>query len=594
MSKIASSSQTARFYWQYAKRYPFYVWSIALLLPVTLLVHQFLPQLVIASMLDKLSRGDFEHGQLLEGFGMLLALYAALRIISATIMWRWIIIFLDRLEANVAKDMANTIFKHLLLQSPQFHASHFSGTLVSQTAKFITGYNRLSQALAMQFLPLVLSFIFTAIILLPKAPYFVVVLFIFCIIYMLITAKATRKVRQKSASDAKAQSQQTGQLADSMTNIIAIKSFSSTTEETRRFKNITENTRQKSLEHTSLDNKRQLYFSGLTSGITSCSVVLAVAGVVLFDANIAVAFLVLDYSANIVSKLWQFSSSTLRDVNRGFGEAHDMTNILQTPATIVDPKKPQKSRIKNGAISFNAITFGHDDAKKALFKDFTLTIKPGEKIGLVGVSGAGKTTLTKLLMRFSDVQSGVIAIDDQPILAITQDDLRKNIAYVPQEPMLFHRSIKENIRYGNPLATDKDVFRAARQAHASEFINELPNGYDTQVGERGVKLSGGQRQRIAIARALLKKAPILVLDEATSALDSESETLIQESLQQLMKNRTTIVVAHRLSTIQKMDRIIVLKNGAIVEDGSHAQLLKKNGGYASLWKHQSGGFLLDE
>ncbi len=216
---------------------------------------------------------------------------------------------------------------------------------------------------------------------------------------------------------------------------------------------------------------------------------------------------------------------------------------------------------------------------------------PGQKVGLVGHSGSGKTTLTRLLLRFSDVDKGTVSIDDQDISAITQASLRRAIAYVPQEPLLFHRSLRENIAYGRPDATDKQIREAARKAHALEFIDKLSSGLDTMVGERGVKLSGGQRQRIVIARAILKDAPILVLDEATSALDSESEQLIQASLAELMKGRTTVVIAHRLSTIQKMDRIIVLEDGKIIEDGSHASLLAKKGTYAGLWAHQSGGFI---
>ncbi len=223
--------------------------------------------------------------------------------------------------------------------------------------------------------------------------------------------------------------------------------------------------------------------------------------------------------------------------------------------------------------------------------DLNLEIAAGEKIGLVGHSGSGKTTLTKLLLRFNDIDGGEILIDGQNIANITQEDLRKCIAYVPQEPLLFHRTIRENIAYANPEASSKDIEEAAKKAYAQEFIEKLPKGYDTLVGERGVKLSGGQRQRVAIARAILKDAPILILDEATSALDSESEKLIQAALWELMKGRTAIVIAHRLSTIQRMDRILVLNDGEVIEQGKHAELLEKNGTYAKLWAHQSGGFI---
>jgi len=238
------------------------------------------------------------------------------------------------------------------------------------------------------------------------------------------------------------------------------------------------------------------------------------------------------------------------------------------------------------------MTFGyHNRDDDYLFDKFNLKINSGEKIGLVGHSGGGKTTITRLLLRFMDIESGQILIDNQDISKMSQHDLRMQIGYVPQEPIMFHRSILENIRYGRLEASDTEVHQAAQMAHATEFIEKLPQQYQTLVGERGIKLSGGQRQRVAIARAMLKNAPILILDEATSALDSENEKAIQGALWKLIEGRTTIVIAHRLSTIQKMDRIIVLEDGKIAEEGSHRKLLLKNGVYAGLWKHQSGGFL---
>jgi len=229
-----------------------------------------------------------------------------------------------------------------------------------------------------------------------------------------------------------------------------------------------------------------------------------------------------------------------------------------------------------------------------IFNDFNLQIKAGQRVGVVGRSGSGKTSLTRILLRFSDVDHGEVLIDNQDITKVSQESLHKSIAYVPQESSLFHRSIRDNIAYGKPNATEAEIIKSAKEANAWEFIAKLPEGLDTMVGERGVKLSGGQRQRIAIARAILKNSPILVLDEATSALDSESEKLIQDSLDNLMKNRTSLVIAHRLSTIAKLDRIIVLDQGQIVEDGTHDQLINQKGIYAKLWQHQSGGFIESE
>jgi ATP-binding cassette subfamily B protein len=233
-------------------------------------------------------------------------------------------------------------------------------------------------------------------------------------------------------------------------------------------------------------------------------------------------------------------------------------------------------------------------ARHNLFRGVDLRIEPGQRVGLVGASGSGKTTLSKLLLRFVDVQEGRILIDGHDISVVSQAELRRQVTYVPQEPLLFHRSIRDNIAYGRMDATDEQVREAARHARADEFIDRLPHAYDTLVGERGTKLSGGQRQRIALARAFLKRTPVLILDEATSALDSHSEALIQEALSELMQGATAIVIAHRLSTVSSLDRIIVLDHGRVIEDGTHAQLLVSGGIYAGLWSRQSGGFLADD
>lgn len=277
-------------------------------------------------------------------------------------------------------------------------------------------------------------------------------------------------------------------------------------------------------------------------------------------------------------------------MNRSFGNASEMVGILDMPY-IIDDKTDIALKVDKGVVDFSHVDFRHHEQKTKLFRDFCLTVESGQSVGLVGVSGSGKTTLTKLLLRFDDVTAGGIFIDGKDIRDVTQKSLRGSIAYVPQESSLFHRSVYDNIAYGRTGATKEEVVRAAKLANADEFIRELPNGYDTLVGERGVKLSGGQRQRIAIARAILKDAPILVLDEATSALDSESEALIQEALKNLMKGRTSIVVAHRLSTIAGLDKIVVLSEGKIVEQGSHHELLEAGGEYSELWSRQSGAFL---
>jgi ATP-binding cassette subfamily B protein len=341
-------------------------------------------------------------------------------------------------------------------------------------------------------------------------------------------------------------------------------------------------------------NQRQMLYFGMFNRVIEFSALLvSIISVVVYDAKIATVFLIFTYTNTLISQLWTFGNNSLRNYNRSLGDASDMVEILHQQPEIKDPVEPEEARIKAGNIQLKNVTFVHDGANDALFRNLNLHIKSGEKVGLVGHSGSGKTSLTRILLRFSDIDGGEILIDGQNIAHITQDDLRRNIAYVPQEPLLFHRSLTDNIRYGRSGATEAEILQASRMAHADDFIKDLPLGYDTLVGERGVKLSGGQRQRVAIARAMIKDAPILVLDEATSALDSESEVLIQQALWKLMEGRTAIVIAHRLSTVQKMDRIIVMSEGKIVEEGTHHQLLNQKGKYAELWAHQSGGFLED-
>ena len=309
------------------------------------------------------------------------------------------------------------------------------------------------------------------------------------------------------------------------------------------------------------------------------------------DGKISTGMVVLveTYLTMILVRLWDLSSSLVRFM-KSAADMKETVDIFEIIPDILDPQNPEKLKMNKGHLIFKDVSFKYQMSGEVL-NNFNLEIAPGERVGIVGHSGAGKSTITKLLLRFNDVTSGKITIDGQDIRTVIQDDLRSVISYVPQEPILFHRPIKENISYGKPDATKEEIIEVAKKAHAHEFVSKLPKGYDTLVGERGVKLSGGERQRIAIARAMLKDAPILILDEATSSLDSISESYIQDAFSELMKGKTTIVIAHRLSTIQKMDRIIVLDKGQIMEEGTHQELLEKDAVYADLWNHQTGGFL---
>jgi ATP-binding cassette subfamily B protein len=520
-------------------------------------------------------------------------LYGFVVLFSSMVLWRIFDYFYWRLEGNVERSIAQDVFQHLVGQSTDFHANEFAGTLVSRNSKILSAYIRIADTTLFQVFPLIFGVIFVCVIMYGRSPGYVAVLLIGSLVYVVSSFKVTKKVRSLGSKVAASESKQTGLLADAMTNVMAIKSFAGDNNEKARYKNVTDKTYSWLMQMYRAFQYQQLFFSGISGLLNIASLVAAIVSVVMFNANLATAFLIFNYTAGIIADLFTFSNNALRGYSRSFGDAAEMVAIMGIETDVKDPLKPEKINIKDGSIEFRDVTFAHSGSNNTIFEKFNIKIKEGEKIGLVGHSGAGKTTFTRLLMRFSDINSGEILIGGQNIANIKQNDLHNLIAYVPQEPQLFHRTIKENIAYGDTSASDEKIILAANQANASEFISMLSKKYDTLVGERGVKLSGGQRQRIAIARAVLKKAPVLLLDEATSALDSESEVLIQDALWKLMKGRTTIVIAHRLSTIQKMDRIVVMSDGTITEQGNHKQLLEADGTYARLWAHQSGGFLED-
>jgi len=499
-----------------------------------------------------------------------------------------------RLTTLATTDLYNTNLQHLMRQEYGFFADTFGGSLVAQANRFAKSYETFSNVVFLDTLGLLSGVLASlAVMVYYSAPIGLLAAGLWLVSIAVIVALGIRRmpIRRRAVA---LESQQTGELADIVSNAITVKTFAQETTERARYSAI--NTLRAAGFHRSwsVAVRNELAIS-LMCAVLQLTVFIGGIQAVLHGALSIATFLLFQlYIVRVITSLQQ-AITTVRMFEGLLGDAHEMTELLERTPALQDPLDPERCRITAGAITLQDVSFDYAKQagkKAALLNHFNLDIKPGEKIGLVGPSGGGKTTLTKLLLRFVDVQGGAILLDGQDIRNITQHDLHQHIAYVPQEPLLFHRSIKENIRYGNPKASDAEVIRVAKLAHAHEFITHLPGGYDTLVGERGIKLSGGQRQRIAIARAMIVTgAPILVLDEATSALDSESEQYIQDSLWRLMQDKTAIVIAHRLSTIQKMDRIIVLNEGNIVEEGNHKQLLKQQGLYAKLWSHQSGGFI---
>jgi len=493
-------------------------------------------------------------------------------------------------QARTMNSAGKWVYDNFLQRSMNFYSDNFSGKLVNKIDKYLTAFEYLHDILVQD---IISSFaqILGAIIVLLFIDYRLAIVFGIWIVFQLFisTALISKKI-PISIAKAKAQSNFIGVISDLITNAMANISYVGRIQEMNIF--------SKSSDHLEKKRTNDWIMSakvGLITNFTASSFSLAAQGLTIYlfiNGNVALGTVVLisSYSANIRQSIRSLTRSL--DVgSTQLSNALEMTEILDRPLEILDYPSATTLQVTSGAITFNQTTFNYTGQGSDEIDNLDLVIAPGESIGLVGHSGAGKSTIVKLLLRFVDVTDGSIKIDNQDIRDVTQESLRQNIAYVPQEPLLFHRSLRDNIAYGKPDANLDEVIQAAKQANAHEFIKNLEHGYDTLVGERGVKLSGGQRQRVAIARAILKDAPILILDEATSSLDSKSEREIQTAIANLIQGKTVIAIAHRLSTIKHLDRIIVLENGSIAQQGSHDELIAQGGIYADLWEHQYGGFL---
>ncbi|MDB4978462.1 MAG: hypothetical protein JWM56_648 [Candidatus Peribacteria bacterium] len=496
------------------------------------------------------------------------------------------------LQSNMMRELQNYALEKLQRHSYNFFVGSFTGGLVAKVKRFTRAFETIHDKLVFNFWFTGLNLIGVFIVLLITIPFLAWFFALWCVAYLVVTTLFVRYRMRYDLLEAEADSAVTGQLADIITNILNLKVFTSGKRELQHFAGYTQNEYKARTRAWYLGNS----FYALQATAMG---ILEIVGIyttlhLWLDGKITAGTVILvqTYFTTVSMKIWEIGRA-LGDTFKALSDAEEMVSILELPLEVQDPAVPKKSRMKKGHIAFKKSSFGYS-TQKNVFDAFTLDIPAGQRVGIVGHSGAGKSTLFKLLLRFLDVTGGSITVDGQDIRTVTQDDLRTCMSYVPQDPILFHRSLLENIAYARAGATPEEVMEAARRAHAHDFIESLPAGYDTLVGERGVKLSGGERQRIAIARATLKNAPILLLDEATSSLDSLSEKYVQEQLAELMRGRTTLAIAHRISTIRQMDRILVMDKGAITEDGTHDELLTKNGTYASLWMHQSQGFLTEE
>ncbi len=584
--------RTMHYYWQEIKRYKWLSLLTVALTPIVIFIRAVLAPLLFANLIEKVSAGvsgeELWRTAALEIIGFFTLFAISKTILEPLRLWAaW------KLELLGLHDLAEMCFDTVTTRSMQFHSDRFSGSLVSQTNKFIWSFERFVDVIVWDLWSMLSYIIMVLIVLAYEAGWFALGLSVVIAVYTVVSFVCYRRLAPINEAEAAAEAKQTGQLADSISNMISVKSYAHEHHEHQRFMGFADHTYNTGVRHMHSAMQRDLSFSVIQISMTALILAFLVYGQNWLGISIATLILIVNYSQAVQGELWELNH-VFKGFNKSFGDAYEMTLILDSPNEVTDTPDAYELEIENAAIDFHDVTFQHKDAKEPIFENFNLKIKPGERVGLVGVSGSGKTTLTKLLLRFADVDEGEISISEQDIKRVTQHSLRTNIAYVPQETSLFHRSIADNIAYGQPGARMDEIKQAARLANADEFISDLPQGYETLVGERGVKLSGGQRQRIAIARAILKNAPILVLDEATSALDSESEALIQGALEELMQGRTSVVIAHRLSTVASLDRIVVLENGKIVEQGRHDELLTRDGVYKKLWDRQSGAFMKEE
>jgi ATP-binding cassette subfamily B protein len=544
------------------------------------------PPLVVARLLGAFAR----RGQVtFAEFIPFLAAFAALWI-AGQLVWRVAVAMIIRAEIRALEALYVEAMDELLAKDAAFFQDNYAGSLTKRALGFARRFEDVFDVAAFQVSASFLPLGFAGVVLWSYSPWLIAALAAMLAATCAMIVPLVRRRRDLVDVREAASNVVAGHLADSIANAETVRAFAREKEEASIHATNVLDYGSKTQRSWDYQNTRVDLVTSPMFVLTNL-VGLAIALEVARDgAALEAVFITFSYFTTATRVMWEFNR-IYRNLEGSLTDAAQFAELLLDPPAVTDVPTPLVFAPADSGVEFRSVNFRYSAAQPRLFERFSLTIEPGTRLGLVGRSGGGKTTLTRLLLRFADVEDGEILVGGQRIDRVPQAALRRAIAYVPQDPAMFHRSIAENIRVGRPDATDAAIREAARLACAAEFIDALPNGYATLVGERGVKLSGGQRQRIAIARAILKDAPILVLDEATSSLDSESELLIQEALWTLMSNRTAIVIAHRLSTVRRMDRLVILERGRIAEQGSHDALLAVDGIYSALWTHQSGGFL---
>lgn len=563
----------------------------ALVLTIGLQATAIVAPLYLRQFIDILSLGTVTSAVVTSLFAILAA-YAAI-LIAGWVIRRLLVVALNYTESNVMADLTNNAFSHLVRHGHDFFISNFAGTLTRRISRYSRAYEQVYDSVIFSFLPAILYAIGSIYVLYTRNIWLGTGLLIWAVLFVTIQIALTRWRHSYRVARVAEDSRMTGALSDAIGNHSTIRYFATEKDEGSILGAIVASWKKATLRAWTSNLWSQSIQQALTIVI---QIGLFAGAVLLWQRHLLTIgdfVLIQVYVLGLIGQIVNIGDS-LRQLYDAFADASEMIDILETPHAIQDANDAQPLALSGGKIEFNDVSFSFIQNRPVL-QHFSLAIESGEKIALVGPSGAGKSTITSLLFRLYELDAGSITIDGQNIQQVTQESLRSNISFVPQESILFHRTLRDNICYGKRDATDEEVIEAAKKAHCHEFISKLPEGYDTYVGERGVKLSGGERQRVAIARAILKNAPILVLDEATSSLDSESEALIQDALTKLMQGKTVIIIAHRLSTVMKMDRIVVIEGGKVALTGTHSELLARGSNlYQKLWEIQAGGFVMTE
>ncbi|GAQ58872.1 ABC transporter ATP-binding protein [Streptomyces acidiscabies] len=543
--------------------------------------------LVVAKLVGRIA----DDGDVVVSTALPYVVGFAVVMLTAEVLWRIGIHCLNRVDALGIENLYVVGMDELFAKDAAFFHDNFAGSLTKRVLSFAGRFEEFADTLAFEIVGSLVPLVFGSIVLWQYEPWLVVCLLTMIVLTAVGVTPLIRRRQRLVAQREEAIARVSGHVADSLMNMDTVRAFAAEEREAAEHRVRVAESKRLTLRSWDYGNLRIDTFVAPMSVLTNAlGLLLAVtlAGGGHSVEGVIVAFM---YFMSATRIMFDFNR-IYRRMEGSMTEAAQFTELLLTSPTVVDSPTPEALAPRSADVRFEQVTFAHGGGNP-LFEKLDLDVPSGTKIGLVGRSGGGKTTLTRLLLRMTDIDGGRILVGGQDISRLRQADLRGLIAYVPQEPAMFHRSLRDNIAFARPDATDADIRRAAEAAHVTEFADGLPEGFDTMVGERGVKLSGGQRQRVALARAILRDAPILLLDEATSALDSESEVLVQDALWRLMEGRTTLVVAHRLSTVAGMDRLVVLDRGRIIEQGSHGELLAAEGAYAKLWQHQSGGFLDD-